>query len=280
MPADWKARCREYVTGRQSKDGGFCFYASDYVEESNLYDTGFALATLRILETAPPRRNDLESWLADQRRRLCEESSLSALWSYVRSARLLDIDPGEEIDVAIERNLSGFLLPSREEMAEWDAGDLLRDLCRLVALTAWRKRPPPAAWRRKVSGLLQVLRGESGAFPRNRENPVDSWRAFTIARTLRIPIEKRPLVDLACRRLAPAGPALSLSTESESLEAVCCGLRILAAFSRPIEERRKESLAVQIEACQSASGGFGRRIGAIPTLEDSYHGAKSLALLG
>jgi hypothetical protein len=127
--------------------------------------------------------------------------------------------------------------------------------------------------------LLEALRGESGAFPKDHENLVDSAKAFFLAGTFQVPIEKPPLLRFARHQLACSDVSGSWSTESVSLEAVRCGLELLAAFSQGPEEQRRRTLASQIEACQVASGGFGRRIGAIPTLEDSYHGAKALHFL-
>lgn len=32
-------RSLKYVTSRQCRNGGFCFYRTEYLEEPNLYDT-------------------------------------------------------------------------------------------------------------------------------------------------------------------------------------------------------------------------------------------------
>ncbi|MDD4932462.1 MAG: hypothetical protein PHO89_03240 [Methylacidiphilaceae bacterium] len=275
----WKERCRDYVTGQQCRDGGFCFYRSDYIEESNLYDTGFALATLRVLGVTAPRRGELESWLSAQSDPLCRNSSLSALWSYERSLRLLNLETPRGVRETVEHCLATVALPSREELESWDPSALLRDLFRVAKLSTWRGLSPPASWRPRLSALLEALRGESGAFPKDRENLVDSAKAFFLARSFQIPIAETALLRFARQRLTCSDVSGFWSTESESLEAVRCGLELLAAFSQRPEEERRRTLASQIEACQAASGGFGRRIGAIPTLEDSYHGAKSLHLL-
>ncbi|MDD2675902.1 MAG: hypothetical protein PHP75_00310 [Methylacidiphilaceae bacterium] len=276
----WKERCQDYVVGRQCRDGGFCFYRSDYIEESNLYDTGFALATLRVLGRMPPRRGELESWFAAQRDPLCRNASLAALWSYERGVRLLGLKPAREIRETVVRCIATVVpLPSREELKSWDASALLRDLFQMAKLSAWSCSPPPAPWRQRLSALLEALRGESGAFPKDHENLVDSAKALFVARLFQIPIEEPPLLRFARHQLACSDVSGSWSTESASLEAVRSGLELLAAFSQRPEEQRRRNLASQIEACQVASGGFGRRIGAIPTLEDSYHGAKALRFL-
>lgn len=275
----WEERCRDYVIGRQSRDGGFCFYGSDYIEESNLYDTGFALATLQILGAEPPRRSELGSWLSAQQENLHEDSSLAALWSWERSARCLGIPSRPAVGIGIEHFLSRFPLPSPGELRCWDSGELLRDLFRLAELFSWRGRSPSASWRHRLAELLEALRGESGAFPRDEESLAGSWQAFTVARTFAIPIPESPLLAFAQDRLASAETRGFLSTESQSLEGVRSGLELLAAFGRPLKGKPKATLALQIVACQSASGGFGRRIDAIPTLEDSYYGATALLLL-
>lgn len=279
MRTHWKERCRDYVIGRQCRDGGFCFYRSDYIEESNLYDTGFALATLRVLGERSPRRGELESWFTAQSGALCRNASLAGLWSYERGARLLGLKPAREIRETVEHHITTLPLPSREELESWDASALLRDSFQVAQLSAWSCASPPAPWRRQLSALLEALRGESGAFPKNRENLVDSANAFFLARTFRIPIEETPLLRFARHQLACSDVSGSWSAEPASLEAVRCGLELLAAFSRRPEAQRRRILASQVEACQVASGGFGRRIGAIPTLEDSYHGAKALHFL-
>ncbi|VVM05300.1 hypothetical protein [Methylacidimicrobium tartarophylax] len=275
----WKERCRDYVIGRQCRDGGFCFYRSDYIEESNLYDTGFALATFRVLGERSPRRGELESWLTAQSGPLCRNASLAALWSYERGVRLLGLKSAREIRETVERRITTVPLPSREELESWDASALLRDLFQVAKLSVWSCSPPPAPWRQQLSALLEALRGESGAFPKDHENLVDSARVFFLARIFQIPIEEAPILCFARHQLACSDVSGSWSTESASLEAVRCGLELLAAFSQRPEAQRRRILASQIEACQVAAGGFGRRIGAIPTLADSYHGAKALHFL-
>lgn len=274
----WAKRCRDYVESRQSRDGGFCFYGSDYIEESNLYDTGFALATLRALRVEPPRRSELASWLSAQQETLGEGGSLAALWSWERSMRLLGLTSPEAAGT-IEPSPFDFPLPSRDQLRSWDAGELLRDLVRLAEIASWKCRSPSPSWRERLAELLEALRGESGAFPRGEETLVGSWQAFTVARTFAIRIPESPLLAFAQDRLASAETRGFLSTEAQSLEGVRSGLELLAAFGRPLEGRPKATLALQVVACQSASGGFGRRIDAIPTLEDSFYGARALLLL-
>jgi hypothetical protein len=48
------AKAETYIRSRQSPEGGFCFYKSDYVDKPNLYDTYHAIAALSLLGAEVP----------------------------------------------------------------------------------------------------------------------------------------------------------------------------------------------------------------------------------
>ncbi|MGD9896241.1 MAG: prenyltransferase/squalene oxidase repeat-containing protein [Candidatus Methylacidiphilaceae bacterium] len=275
----WKAKCQGYVIRCQCRDGGFCFYRSDYSEESNLYDAGWALASLHVLGAEPSEMGALKNWLAQQSAALPWSGSLTALWSYERTIRFLGQKREADLRATAERLLASFRLPSEEAIQDWDASGLLRDLSRLAELCEWLCLTPAASWRSKLASLLSSLRGESGAFLKDRENLIDSRHAWTVCRIFSLPVDLQPLLPLASRKLGLSPLSSPFSAEAESLEGILSGLTILAACRRRPKGDAKTALTSQIEGCQADSGGFGRRIGAIPTLEDTYYGASSLLCL-
>lgn len=44
-----RQRVRNYLLGRESPSGGFCFYRTDYLDEPSLFDTWHATAALGLL---------------------------------------------------------------------------------------------------------------------------------------------------------------------------------------------------------------------------------------
>ena len=49
------AEATAYLRGRQSYNGGFCFYRFEYLDEPNLRDTYHAIAALTLLGAEVPR---------------------------------------------------------------------------------------------------------------------------------------------------------------------------------------------------------------------------------
>lgn len=58
------AKARSYLLGRQSDNGGFCFYRSEHIDEPNLHDTYHAvMAALALLGADVPRVDALARFL-------------------------------------------------------------------------------------------------------------------------------------------------------------------------------------------------------------------------
>ncbi|MGD9788188.1 MAG: hypothetical protein AB7U30_09585 [Sulfuricellaceae bacterium] len=81
-----------YLDSRQCRNGGFCFYRTEYLEEPNLYDTYYALAAYRLLERPVPEREKAAAYLEGQRARSSQPDFLYYLGC---SLRLLDMEAAD-----------------------------------------------------------------------------------------------------------------------------------------------------------------------------------------
>lgn len=69
-------RAGGYLDSRQCRNGGFCFYRTEYLEEPNLYDTYYALAAYRLLERPVPQREKVAAYLEGLRARSAQPDFL------------------------------------------------------------------------------------------------------------------------------------------------------------------------------------------------------------
>lgn len=254
---------RAYLLGRQCANGGFSFYRSDYLEEPNTHDTWHALAALRLLGIAPPRREEILRFIADQP--VSEQPY--ALYFRVRSLRLLD---GPDPEHAAVRAAAAALPPSAPEMElSGDPTDALYQL----RLALWLKRhfglafPAPDIARSLISG--EHADGGYGVPPN-----LHATRQVLAVLAL---CEAQPPARAAAfvARLATPGFGFRLMVGSlaPNLETTCAGVSCCRRLGLPIVHAA-DALTFILD-CQTGGGGFARAPDALPDL-----GLTHLALAG
>lgn len=80
-------RAVDYLASRQCRNGGFCHYRTDDLEEPNIRDTYYAVAAYRLVQRDVPNRDRLLDYL--QSMGICQRQS-SYLYYYAFTAYLLD----------------------------------------------------------------------------------------------------------------------------------------------------------------------------------------------
>ena len=258
-------RAQNYVLSRQSADSGFCFYRVWGVEESTAPDTYYAIAVLRFWGMAIPRSTELIRWLQSLQDDQGRYSSLTNASFGVRALSLLAAAP---------------LWDPRPNLLNWATqaagrndtvdSETLRDwqccvqLQRLLAPVA----PLPEIMRSGAEAILHNMEAAAGGFG-SHPNLVDSGIAWALQRLLGQPHRPQDQIFLHACEDATLGLRLSPDGASTRLEAIFWG--VLQMVHLHIAPEHSQAIMAYVRACQLVNGGFGRRAGAIATLEGTFH---------
>ncbi|MDD2657993.1 MAG: prenyltransferase/squalene oxidase repeat-containing protein [Candidatus Pacebacteria bacterium] len=259
------ARAQNYVLSRQSADGGFCFYRVWGVEESTAPDTYYAIAVLRFWGMAIPHRAEMIRWLQSLQDDQGQYSSLTNASFGVRALSLLADTP---------------LCDPRPHLLNWATqaaghkkaanSETLRDWQRCVQLQRMLApdEPLPEIMRSGAEAILHGMEAAAGGFG-SHPNLVDSGIAWALQRLLGQPLRPQDRIFLHACEDATLGLRLSPDGASTRLEAIFWGILQMAHLH--IAPRYPEAVMAYVRACQPVNGGFGRRAGAIATLEGTFH---------
>jgi len=258
-------RAQNYVLSRQSADSGFCFYRVWGVEESTAPDTYYAIAALLFWGIAIPRRADIIPWLQSLQDDQGRYSSLTNAYFSVRTLSLLAAAPLRDP----RPNLLNWATQASGRRATIDS-ETLRDWQRCVQLQ--RLLSPdeslPEIMRSGAEAVLHSMEAATGGFS-SHPNLIDSGNAWALQRLLGQPHRPQDQSFLHACEDATFGLRLSPDSASTSLEAIFWGL--LQMVHLHIAPLYPQAIMAYVRACQTVNGGFGRRAGAIATLESTFH---------
>lgn len=259
-------RAREYLLGKQSPQGGFCFYRGYHLEEPNLADTWHGLAALSHLLHAPvPQQQRHAGFVIGQP----VEPQPFALYCRIRSLRVLDVaDPHAEA----VRHAVAALHPSLSDAALLDAPEAALNRLRH---TIWLKRHfgdmPPLD--RLVGALLgtEHAQGGYGVPP----NLIDTAAAVAVL-TLCGQTASARCGDFVVRLAEPScGFRLTANSLSPNLETTCAGIITCTRMGLPVP-CVAEAVAF-ILSCQTGNGGFARASDALPDIALTHLALVALA---
>ena len=258
-------RAQNYVLSRQSADSGFCFYRVWGVEESTAPDTFYAVAMLRLWGMVIPHSAEMIRWLQSLQDDQGRYSSLTNASFVVRALSLLAAAP---------------LCDPRPHLLNWATqaagrkgtvdSETLRDWPRCVQLQRLlaTDEPLPEIMRSGAEAILHGMEAAAGGFG-SHPNLIDSGIAWALQRLLGQPHRLRDQVFLHACEDATLGLRLSPDGASTRLEAIFWG--ILQMVHLHIAPQYPQAIMAYVRACQPVNGGFGRRAGAIATLEGTFH---------
>lgn len=259
------ARASLYVLGRQCRNGGFCFYRNEHLEEPNLSDTWHALASLKLLGTAAPRAQTLEAWLE-----AIDPGGLhpEALHDWVFSRQMLRAD--WQPDPQICRRIAALeLLPSqREGGGSYSLAALLR-IVRLKSGFSTLERPADL-----IAWLDRHRHGGYGDKP----NLQETAQALELLAAFGTPDQTavtRVFVDSLQSQLM--GFNNTLDSRYCRLDILLAGVRCCAQLNLPI--RHADVIAKTVFSAQREDGAFADVPGALPNLETHYSALRLLDLL-
>ena len=256
---------QNYVLSRQSADSGFCFYRVWGVEESTAPDTYYAIAVLRFWGIAIPRSVELIRWLQSLQDDQGRYSSLTNASFGMRALSLLAAAP---------------LCDPRPRLLDWATqaagrkgtvgSETLRDWQRCVQLQRLLApdKPLPEVIRSGAEAILHSMEAAAGGFG-SHPNLIDSGIAWALQRLLGQPHRPQDQIFLHACEDATLGLRLSPDGASTRLEAIFWG--VLQMVRLHIAPEHSQAIMAYVRACQLVNGGFGRRAGAIATLEGTFH---------
>jgi|GEM_PF-1163183 len=246
-------KVREYLCGRQSPSGGFCFYRSGHTDHPNIADTGYAVRSFVLLNLPIPHPERVKSFLVG----LGVRSQPEFLFHLVTALQPLGGAPLPDAVIGSIRRLEVLGLPGP---AFQQTGWLERTRFLAHLKTMLDDHDDVSAIARYVRAL--AVGGGFGTSP----NVWDTWVALDIMRLaddIAIPDDTAKFVDsLQCK---PSGFTLCPDTQMSRLNPVFAGVQCCQLLDLPL--RYPLECLEFVLACQAGSGGFAASPGALPDLE-------------
>jgi hypothetical protein len=206
-----------YLLARQCPSGGFCFYRTAHLNESNLSDTHHALAALALLGYGIPQRAQVRAFAAAFE----PGEQPDALFHLAGIARL--IDPGRALPAALSHAIGALTLaaPQREVLTAWLARACVVVRARQLAGLA------PEPW---LSDAVQRLVGEDGGVGLT-PNLVDTAAVVELLDTRAVRPLPSALAAFVDSLQRPAiGFTMTPASQMSRLELVAAGVRACRAF--------------------------------------------------
>ncbi len=257
------ARAREYLIGRQCADGGFCFYRSEYVEESNLRDTYHAVASLALVGMNPPRKEQVVAFV--------ENSTLygiSYLYHYAFALELLGSEPHVDRERMRRLRVRKLDVNSGESVSAW-----LEETFYAIRL---QRRFGHLPHRARIAALVRQL--ESGGGFGKEPNLIDTYFGVGILSAIG---EGDRLAETRSFVSALQAPGLGFNptrkTRATSLETIHAGVNCCRMLG--IETKYAADILAFVLSCQSRDGAFAREPVALPDIELTHQALEITAVL-
>jgi hypothetical protein len=268
--------CVRYTLEHQTSHGGFCSYAYPAwgVEEPNTPDTYAALAILDLLRTPVPERDRCLSWLQAQQ----DDSGGFQTWVIAEATlgalRLLGTEPRRDPRPFL-KGLANLFAPV--DLARGSGDGWLSRVSRCVGLWRAYEIGLTTPMRDGIAAALGGLRCADGGYGAPDGSLPESAEALGLAIEIGLPIDPELLAYARRCEGMPHGFNITPRAASSGLETQYGGLSILHHFSQ--RPRHPAAIRQYVAGCQTARGGFGRMLGAIPLFDDTLRALKILSLL-
>jgi hypothetical protein len=260
------ARAEGYIRSRQSDNGGFCFYRTDYVDEPNLHDTYYAVAALKLLGAEVARKDRLVQFVDG-----FPLWGLNYLYHYAFTLDLLGQD--RIIDKDRLARIHSLTIAAPQALRSGQTRAWLEDALMTLQL---RRRFAEIAEYPEVAHLINSLNrgGGYGAKP----NLWDTYLSLSILEALGKYQPKEETLRFVEEQQVPSlGFALSEDSLMANLEVLHAGVKCCALLGVPVKYGADVLAAVM--CCQASDGGFARAPTALPDLKLTYRGLKVIALV-
>lgn len=260
-------RAAEYMLGRQCPDGGFCFYRTKDINESNLADTYHALSVLRLLGREVPRREQVLSFLhgfpgrsqPDDLYHLTGAAMLAHAEAPVLSAYR---EPSMALTLALP--------PHRQsiEVSAW--------LSHARTVVLLKRRLGVLTHSQGLCAIIVSLMHDGGFGP--GPNLLHTLSAIEILVAHDVPLAMPGLASFIDKLQYPSCSfTMTRTSRMERLELVAAGVACCRALKTPVRYAT-EALRF-ILACQTQRGGFAAAPDALPDIVLTHQAVATLLAL-
>jgi len=253
-----------YLRSRQSFNGAFCFYRSDYVDEPNLHDTYHAVAALTVLGECVPRVDELIRFLHH-----FEPRAPRHLFYQTFTLDLL----GQASSIAAERlaRIGDLSLDPPRCHPGAPTSDWLRSSLQVIRL---KEHFAHLDAQPRLARFVENL-GTAGGFG-SKPNLGDTFLCLSILSLL------GPLRDVHRARafvddlqIPSFGFTLTRDSLVANLEVIHAGLECCALLR--LATRYPRDIVAFTLASQTSNGGFGRAPSTLPSIELTHSAIEILA---
>lgn len=267
---------RHYVLSRMTPEGGYSFYRVPAwgVEEPNAPDTLAALESLRLLGVRPPEPDGTVRYLRRLQQHDGGYPSLTIGWAAISALRLLSSRPERSPDEWIARWAGAM----RNAPRRGDAATSLRDGARLIEIEAARGDGPDPRTRRWAGELLDATADRAGGWARPEADLETTGLALLLAARAAWEPDAAALAQFL-RRCEDSNLGLRLRPDAVTTSVGTLWGGLLLADAVHARLRYPDALARSLVLLQRRDGGLGARHLAISTLQDTWRGLQSAALL-
>jgi hypothetical protein len=272
---DWEAYYR-YTLGRQTSQGGFCFYACPEwgVEEPNALNTCAAVAIFGLLELPVPGAERCKTWLRALQDRSGGYPTFVMGYAALRGLQLVGAAPHRDPRRFLREMAKVLRLAdtSAGRGAGWlAAARRCLELCNAYGIAITDRM------RDAIGAALQRLRGPDGGYGVPGSSIPESATALALATAAGLPAPRDVLAYARRCEGAPYGFNITPFAVSSGLESHQAGLWAFRHFG--VRPHNSALIRRYVATCQTSRGGFGRVPGAIPGLDDSLRALQILSML-
>jgi hypothetical protein len=258
-------RAEQYVRGRQSRNGGFCFYRWEQVDEPNLHDTWHAVATLALLGAEIPRADAVAASLENY-----EAGGFDHLFHCVYTLDVLD--RAADVEARWGERIRALKVRTHHD-GNVSASARLETALRIFSL---QRRFADIRIEGDIAEFLEGLRSDGGYG--DKPNLQDTWLALGIRHLCDLPFDDATRAFVDSLQVARFGFVATRDSMLSNLDVLHAGVNACALLGLVV--RHTEDIVTSVLACQTGDGGFARTSDALPNLAYTHLAVQALAQLG
>ena len=260
-------RSLRYVTSRQCRNGGFCFYRTEYLEEPNLHDTYYALVAYRLMDRPVPNRDRVVDYL---RSATSYGAQTSYLYYLARGMRLLGC-PDQYPE--LQHRIAQLHIRPLESDDSLSISSWLEDALMVARL---RKTFAEATGFEPVKHVIGDLR--AGHYRAYRRNLLDTYLMLRILAELDRLQEIDDLKRFVDAMQAPSlGFRMTQTSAAINMDILYAG--VFSCAMSGIAITYAHDIVGHVLASQKKDGGFARAPAAAGDLQTNYKGLRVLHYL-
>lgn len=269
-------QCRRYILGRQTPQGGFCFYRYGPwgVEEPNAQDTRAAVEGLNWLDEPVPHRDSVITWLLGRQTPEGGYASHMIADGVLSTLYCLDARP--------RHDPRGYLMGWAEQIQATDRVSVdgrawLENAQRCVRLLTVYGIPTDPLLETVKTMLIEQCDG-SGGYISGAPDITSTWNALSLCSILGQKSASKKMLEFIRQCENPEwGFTLTPLSSASSLSVQFAGVHALRQFDIP--PKYPKAVPAFVVLCQSSGGGFSRAPAALPTLRATACALDILAAL-